>query len=590
MIAKPINSISEHEIREALDRIVSWPEFKSNRNSAEFLKYIVNETLEGRGDRIKGYGIAIGALSRSEDFDPQTNSIVRVQAIRLRKQLDEYYAGPGADDPVRIILPLGTYRPSFERPATPGDAWAADVEAPHVVAPFETNSTPSVNLRFYVWLWVAAVLAIVVLAGALVAVRQRPEVSLAPAAAGSDSSSLPTVAIRSNSFEGEPAALRSFTDNLIAELQNRFSAFENLTVLTGAPLASQGRGPVADEDYDLVVTPRDADAGRADVTLKLIWSRTQSFVWTKTYEGVDIRDHGAQAAIVADATFTVADIFGAIDSDMRLRLKGADPAHAQGYACSLLAFDSIRTLTPESRARALHCLEASVASAAEPKREALLAIVLVRGYLDAVPGSQGRADLDRALELARASLEAASFRARPQYVYFLTRFYAGRYEEAFAAAEKALAINPYAATIVASIGTAYISRGDYARGMELLKPLAQLNSTAPVGFLSYAALAAYMQGDDKALAKYVDRPAGSRSALGVLLRAIIGARSLGSPCLERCARDLVGNFPGFAADIPAALDRYQFAEPIKTRLLADLKASGLLDAVAAQAPGQFTPR
>ncbi|OJY38096.1 MAG: hypothetical protein BGP06_16780 [Rhizobiales bacterium 65-9] len=60
-----------------------------------FLQYVVEETLEGRGRSLKGYAIAVEALGRSDDFDPQFDPIVRVEARRLRQALRSYYEGPG---------------------------------------------------------------------------------------------------------------------------------------------------------------------------------------------------------------------------------------------------------------------------------------------------------------------------------------------------------------------------------------------------------------------------------------------------------------------------------------------------------------
>ena len=63
----------------------------------QFLRYIVEEALAGRGDALKEYTIALDVFDRDESFDPQTNSIVRVEASRLRGKLREYYGGSMAE-------------------------------------------------------------------------------------------------------------------------------------------------------------------------------------------------------------------------------------------------------------------------------------------------------------------------------------------------------------------------------------------------------------------------------------------------------------------------------------------------------------
>src|ERR1044072_8595836 len=73
-------------------------------------------------ERIKGYTIAVEALGRAENFDPQADPIVRVEAMRLRRALTRYYENGGKHDPVVIALPLGNYVPMFRRVAPLADA------------------------------------------------------------------------------------------------------------------------------------------------------------------------------------------------------------------------------------------------------------------------------------------------------------------------------------------------------------------------------------------------------------------------------------------------------------------------------------
>lgn len=101
------------EIRAALDRLVSSPGLSKSPQLAHFLTFIVDETLAGRGERIKAYSIAADALGRDANFDPQNDPIVRVEAGRLRRTLQHYYANGGGNDPVIIELPRGHYVPVF---------------------------------------------------------------------------------------------------------------------------------------------------------------------------------------------------------------------------------------------------------------------------------------------------------------------------------------------------------------------------------------------------------------------------------------------------------------------------------------------
>ncbi|MEE4010958.1 hypothetical protein V1T76_02785 [Roseibium sp. FZY0029] len=109
----------EEQIQIALINTLNSPEFQSAPQLRAFLGFVVNATLNRQQEKIKGYTIAVEALGRPEDFNPVTDPIVRVEAARLRRRLEKYYAGSGAEDPVRISIPKGSYAPEF-LPSHPG--------------------------------------------------------------------------------------------------------------------------------------------------------------------------------------------------------------------------------------------------------------------------------------------------------------------------------------------------------------------------------------------------------------------------------------------------------------------------------------
>ncbi len=87
--------MAEADIRAAaLARVLASDEFSSSPRLADFLRYIVETTLAGRSDEIKGYTIAVEALGRPRASNPQSDPIVRVEATRLRRALERYYSPP----------------------------------------------------------------------------------------------------------------------------------------------------------------------------------------------------------------------------------------------------------------------------------------------------------------------------------------------------------------------------------------------------------------------------------------------------------------------------------------------------------------
>jgi adenylate cyclase len=99
-------------VRKQRDQIIVSPGFGKGSRLAQILDYVIEEELEGRGDRIKAYAIAQGPLGRSSDFDPSTDSIVRVEMARLRTALKLFYAD-ATDAAVMIDIPKGSYRPQL---------------------------------------------------------------------------------------------------------------------------------------------------------------------------------------------------------------------------------------------------------------------------------------------------------------------------------------------------------------------------------------------------------------------------------------------------------------------------------------------
>lgn len=108
-----LSDFSKKEIQDELDRILSSDMFSRSSVLSNFLKFIVEETLEGNTEGLKEYTIAVSALGKPDDFNPQIDAIVRIHAGRLRRLLNEYYMGIGITDTIKIEVVKGTYVPIF---------------------------------------------------------------------------------------------------------------------------------------------------------------------------------------------------------------------------------------------------------------------------------------------------------------------------------------------------------------------------------------------------------------------------------------------------------------------------------------------
>jgi hypothetical protein len=96
-----------------IDRLVGSRTLHGSDSLCKLLRYLAKHSLEHPGESMKEYQIAREVFGRQPDFDPQLDSLVRVQAGRLRSKLAEYYESEGAEDPVWVDLPKGAYVVTF---------------------------------------------------------------------------------------------------------------------------------------------------------------------------------------------------------------------------------------------------------------------------------------------------------------------------------------------------------------------------------------------------------------------------------------------------------------------------------------------
>ena len=111
-----------------LERILDNRKFSEAPRISEFLNYVVNEDLAGRGARINGNSIAIDVYRRDATFDPRTDPVVRVEARRLRRMLSHYFLTEGNQDNLVIEIPKGGYRPKYNVNSENGGSHTIDAD------------------------------------------------------------------------------------------------------------------------------------------------------------------------------------------------------------------------------------------------------------------------------------------------------------------------------------------------------------------------------------------------------------------------------------------------------------------------------
>lgn len=113
-------SFNRSALLEQMERVLESKHFRNSKRYPMLLRYVVEQTLEGRTEVLKERTLGMEVFGRAGDYETNADPIVRVTAGEVRKRLAQYYQESGHETEVRIDLPLGAYVPHFYRPGTPG--------------------------------------------------------------------------------------------------------------------------------------------------------------------------------------------------------------------------------------------------------------------------------------------------------------------------------------------------------------------------------------------------------------------------------------------------------------------------------------
>ncbi len=204
---------------DALSRVLDSGALGKGSRHPALLRYVVAEELAGRGAALKAYAIGVDALGRPSDFDPNTDSIVRVEFRRLRQALENYYLKAGRDDPVRIGLPSGGYRPAFTRSLPP----SGGTPLPGAEAQVTSAAPP----RFSPWT-LAALAVLVSLAASLWQLTERARLPL------NERQQAVTVVVRPVGHDPDPGPLAALSTGLGDELASALSRIKAFRVTRDA--------------------------------------------------------------------------------------------------------------------------------------------------------------------------------------------------------------------------------------------------------------------------------------------------------------------------------------------------------------------
>jgi TolB-like protein/tetratricopeptide (TPR) repeat protein len=491
--AKP----SPESVRTQLDRILGSSGFAGSERLSRFLRFVVEQALEG--NQAKETLLGVEVFGRKPAYDPRLDGVVRVEAVKLRSRLKEYYESEGACDPVRIDLPKGGYLPCFEALQIPPQA----PETPQAGMP---ESTPPRREWFINGHIIPAALALAILIAGFVLVRRSH-----PRPAPPNSSSIAVLPFVNLSSDKEN---EYFSDGLTDDLIDALTKVRGLRVVArGSAFQFKGKNPdVRAVGHQLnVATVLEGSVQRSGdrlrITAQLSTVADGYHVWSETYDRrladvFAVQDEISRAIVQSLAVRVAGDpgrsLVAPSTADLeaynlylqgrfhlnKWRPEGArkgiayfeqaiakDRGYAPAYAgladsytwLAVFGWSPAREVMPQARDAARQALQLD---------ETLAAAHVSLGYVKALydwdwPGAEK--EFQRALELSPGDADV-------HFAYSITYLTPlGRLDEALAEIQRALALDPLSTYKITCAGMVYTDRREYDLAVAQFKKAIELD-------------------------------------------------------------------------------------------------------------------
>lgn len=567
------------EIRAELERILSSRCFQQAGRSSEFLRFVVEQSLAGAADRLKGYTIAVEVFGRPPSFDAQADPLVRVEAGRLRRRLLEYYVAEGHANPLRIELPRGSYAPDASYALD--EAQPDDTTAPAALPQARPRRRRRVRTA-------AAVATILALAGFIVVEQLQRPVTSSRAGDADAALNLPAgPKILVLPFENLSGAtqLGYVADGITEEIMLRLGEYDLFVVgsATSWSYRDTGRDPgsLAAEvgaRYILTGSVRNTP-DRVRIFARLVHGASGTQLWTAAYdEDMSVATMlQIQEKIASEVVRTIAVPYGPIYEQELARTARKPAAHLDTYDCVLKYYFYRRTFDPALHSETAECfLRATVREPGFADAWAGLALIYLDEYVYGyTPRPSPPPALERAREAARTALDIDGENYLANLALARVRYFSGDLDGFRRSADRVLELNANDADTLALIGTLLTLSGPSQRASALVAKALALSPRPPGLYHVALAVGALRDGrpdDALAAALRIDAPNWFIAPALVAASSALAGRT---DVARRSAARLLELYPEFPQNAGAEIHKWQIDRDLGETLLRGLRAAGV---------------
>lgn len=575
------NTPGRAEIDSALRVIKASRAFAGSQRLQSLLDHIVTETLNGAGDRLKEYTIAIDVFGRPPAFDPRLDSIVRVQASRLRTQLAAFYRKPPPGVTVQIDLPPGGYQPAFSRitppsppaslppaslpPAGSPSGAAVDPQIGEPPVPTRPRLAPSPAGRIASlaagrpWVMPAILIAASLGLVAIFAVMflgPRPIATEPGREFVGGRPAGPVIFVARYQLIDGPDYAASLRDGIQIDLIDSLSRFPELTVLGYDTVygvsAEDARADPHGADF-IVTGSIQASSNTLRVTSQLVQAKSNRVVWSEVDES-PLHDAGGVLAVQSKIAGQVAGQLGQPHGVIQERLKEdltEDRAISMpDYLCVLESYEYSRAKSRAKHEEVRACLEQVTRRS---PRYAPAWAKLSWMYGDEVRYNFNLRANDlppaqRALAAANRAVEANSSSAMAYQYLAIAQFQAGDSDGFRKSIETALKLNPNNAEILADAAQMMILTDGSDRGRELGERAIAFNPGHPPWYNQPLAIYHIMHGNKAEALRYAEAAAPDGAPLAAYILAAALRLNGRENDAESTLREMVRKFPNEIID------------------------------------------